>query len=77
MWSALRYKSGPPAKRVVPTNAIKISKKTPGTSGKTVPGGIFLHYFAWDIAQITAVSLNLMKIKKQSIKLRNFWGCPK
>ena len=38
------------------TNAIKISKKrTPGTSGKTVLGGIFLYCFVWDIAQTAAV----------------------
>lgn len=37
-------------------NAIKINKKrTPGTSGKTVPGAIFLYWFVWDIAQMTVV----------------------
>jgi hypothetical protein len=40
------------------SNAIKISKKrTPGTSEKMVPGGIFLHCFVWDIAQTAAVFL--------------------
>ena len=32
-------------------NVLKIRKKrTPGTSGKMVPGGIFSHCFVWDIA---------------------------
>ena len=53
------------------TNAIKLSKKrTPGTTEMAVPGGIFLHCFVWDVAQMTAFFLNLTKIGKLSVKLR-------
>ena len=38
------------------SNAIKIRKKrTSGTTEMAVPGGILLHCFVWDIAQMTAV----------------------